>query len=291
MMEAYKSLHPHSSLSAPCQSTLPSPLSPPRIDTMAFALASRVAAVRPTAVAGRRSAVVARPARIAGAVVSGFLGGKEIEFSFFFGGRAKKKKKRRARGGKQTSLLPARGPFRAPPLDWNPRWPPLRARFAARRVMVVSGTRRDERKRQARGQILLLSWLFPLSSTKSSSSNECSPLPRRLPRRYLLFPFGCEAPLLLPSREMSAERGRSPLRSRMRLMGSIKPRSGPRPPPPPPKKKEEKKKPLQSTTDGSAAAPPNGAPLAAACSLSYAPISLGRPKSVSLPSWAQLIGS
>jgi len=84
---------------------------------MAFALASRVAAVRPTAVAGRRSAVVARPARIAGAVVSGFLGGKEIEFSFFFGGRAKKKKKRRARGGKQTSLLPARGPFRAPPLD------------------------------------------------------------------------------------------------------------------------------------------------------------------------------
>ena len=43
---------------------------------MAFALASRVAAVRPTAVAGRRSAVVARPARIAGAGVSGFGGGE-----------------------------------------------------------------------------------------------------------------------------------------------------------------------------------------------------------------------
>ena len=40
---------------------------------MAFALASRVAAVRPTAVAGRRSAVAARPARVAGAVVSFFF--------------------------------------------------------------------------------------------------------------------------------------------------------------------------------------------------------------------------
>ena len=59
---------------------------------MAFALASRVAAVRPTAVAGRRSAVVARPARIAGAVVSGFLGGKEIEFSFFWWESEEKKK-------------------------------------------------------------------------------------------------------------------------------------------------------------------------------------------------------
>jgi len=37
---------------------------------MAFAFASRIAAVRPTAVAGRRSAAVARPARVAGAVVS-----------------------------------------------------------------------------------------------------------------------------------------------------------------------------------------------------------------------------
>ena len=53
--------------------TLLFPLSPPRFDTMAFALASRVAAVRPTAVAGRRSTVVARPARVAGAVVSLFF--------------------------------------------------------------------------------------------------------------------------------------------------------------------------------------------------------------------------
>lgn len=55
---------------------------------MAFALASRVAAVRPTAAAGRRSAVAARPARIAGAVVS-FFGKKETDYFFSFGAHSR----------------------------------------------------------------------------------------------------------------------------------------------------------------------------------------------------------
>ena len=75
------------------QSTLllvpfPTPPPFPRILTMAFALASRVAAVRPTAAAGRRSAVAARPARIAGAVVS-FFGKKETDYFFSFGAHSR----------------------------------------------------------------------------------------------------------------------------------------------------------------------------------------------------------